>query len=672
MGNTSSLKLTNKIKAPIFNHDNTKYSSNDQTTEKLLCTAILEGNVNQLQKLINQGANLNYPCKNEFFPLGYACKHGNENLLEIVKMLVENGAELESLNQYDHTPMMSMMLNLNIAYTKQQTKIVKYLISKGANVNFRLPLTDDDFEDTPLAFATLCRLFDIVKLLLKNGAKISPPKHPGTPIIFIALAEGSFEIADLLLKFGADIDTLDHKDMTPLLYAIEYGKTEVVKSLIFRGADVNMRTPIKQMTPLGFAIVLGHLDIVKILHYEGASLYRSHKGWPLKYYAVKYGHTDVLNYFFEQGETVKVLEVFAGDPLFHIAMKKGHFEVAKCLIENEVPIDGVDQDFMTPLKISVKSGSLEMVKFLISKGANLDHKTCGKTALGLAIYNDQFEIATILIENGASVKYQHEGRNLVDIVMQKENYELAKLLVEKGSEFEPELYYKSLFEKSHFYMVKYFIQLETNNHIQKVDIFYVMFLYCLKIKRNWSKEFSVEFVNYLMENGFQINKKRGMSPIFASVMCEQYEIAKQLIKHGSNINVQEEDKDTALHQAVMIRNNKLCKLLLDYGANYEIRGESNLTPFEMAKIMGLDEIIDLIVEKMAPENQLKDGVHVSCIKVEDCVICYTPRKEVFMFHPCGHAKTCERCSLKIMHKSWYNPTCPVCRANITNVKKVFL
>ena len=671
MGNTNSLKLTKKVKASKLNHYDTKYYSNDQTTEELLCTTILEGNVKQLQKLIDQGANLNYPCKNEFFPLGYACKHGNENLLEIVKMLVENGAELESLNQFDLTPMMSMMVNLNIAHTKQQTKIMKYLISKGANVNFRSPMTDANFEDSPLAFATLYRLTDIVKLLLKNGAKISS-KHPGCPIILNALAEGDYEIADLLLEYGNDIDILDYKDMTPLLYAIRFGKTEIVKSLISRGADVNIKTPVKHWQPLGFAIVIGHLDIVKILHNEGASLIRGYRGRPLTYFAVKYGHINVLNYLFENGETVQVLETFDGEPLFHIAMKKGHFEIAKCLIEHELPIDAVDQHFMTPLKISVKIGSLEMVKFLISKGADVNHNTCGKTALGLAIYNEQFEIATILIENGASVQYQHIGRNLVDMVMEKENYELAKLLIAKGSEFEPEVYYKSLFEKSHFTMVKYFIQLETNNHIQKVDIFYVMFLYCLKIKRNWSKDYSVNFVNYLMTNGFQINKQRSMSPIYASVMCEQYEIAKLLIENGSDINVQEEDKNTALHQAVMIRNTELCKLLLDHGANYEIRGESNLTPLEMAKIMGLDEIIDLIVEKMAPENPPKDGGHVSCIKVEDCVICYTPRKEVFMFHPCGHAKTCERCALKIMHKSWYNPTCPVCRANITEVKKVYL
>ena len=151
----------------------------------------------------------------------------------------------------------------------------------------------------------------------------------------------------------------------------------------------------------------------------------------------------------------------------------------------------------------------------------------------------------------------------------------------------------------------------------------------------------------------------------------QDEIAKQLIKNGSKINYEEKERDSPLIQAIMIRNSELCKLLLNNGADYEIRGEAKLTPLELAKLMELDDIIDIIIEKMTPDKP--ECANVVSIMIDDCIICCAPRKQVFVFHPCGHAKTCERCSLKIIHKSdGVNPTCPVCRSGITDLKKIFL
>ena len=58
-------------------------------------------------------------------------------------------------------------------------------------------------------------------------------------------------------------------------------------------------------------------------------------------------------------------------------------------------------------------------------------------------------------------------------------------------------------------------------------------------------------------------------------------------------------------------------------------------------------------------------------KFEDCVICYSPRHEMFVMNPCGHAKTCEICCLKIMYLPQIGTTCPICSENVTSYVKAF-
>ena len=55
-------------------------------------------------------------------------------------------------------------------------------------------------------------------------------------------------------------------------------------------------------------------------------------------------------------------------------------------------------------------------------------------------------------------------------------------------------------------------------------------------------------------------------------------------------------------------------------------------------------------------------------ELEDCVVCKRIRNEIFMFTPCGHAQTCETCSLKIVHRG---SACPICRKIFTSYVKAY-
>ena len=93
--------------------------------------------------------------------------------------------------------------------------------------------------------------------------------------------------------------------------------------------------------------------------------------------------------------------------LAHECAQVGNIEILKYLLDNKhIEIDIVDEDGWTPLHYACNLSRHEVVKFLISRGANvnaLDYE--GKTPLSLVITDeDQRNIVITMIKNGALIK----------------------------------------------------------------------------------------------------------------------------------------------------------------------------------------------------------------------------------------------------------------------------
>ena len=100
--------------------------------------------------------------------------------LKIVKLLAENGANLDEKTNDGYTLLMN-------AVEKENSEIVDYLIKKGANVE----LANEKDGWTPLVYAIVRANFKIVKLLVDNGANInvlcSYEGNALTPLMFASM-----------------------------------------------------------------------------------------------------------------------------------------------------------------------------------------------------------------------------------------------------------------------------------------------------------------------------------------------------------------------------------------------------------------------------------------------------------------------------------------------------
>ncbi|MGL9731678.1 MAG: ankyrin repeat domain-containing protein [Wolbachia sp.] len=106
--------------------------------------------------------------------------------------------------------------------------------------------------------------------------------------------------------------------------------------------------------------------------------------------------------------TVKV-EDNHGQTLLHIAAKRGHLNVMKCLVNKGASTNTKDKYDNTPLHSAAYTGKLNIVKYLIIENNNINAKAnYGMTPLHLTAENGKLNIAKCLIEKDADVNARDE------------------------------------------------------------------------------------------------------------------------------------------------------------------------------------------------------------------------------------------------------------------------
>jgi ankyrin repeat protein len=122
--------------------------------------------------------------------------------IEIVKILIDAGAKLDLLSG-GYTSLMGACL-------RGQTKVVKYLINKGADINLQ-----NKNGETALMIASENMYSrkgkEILKFLIKKGAKLDLQNKEGNTALMTAYKWRRWEAVKLLIDGGATIDKYQYK-----------------------------------------------------------------------------------------------------------------------------------------------------------------------------------------------------------------------------------------------------------------------------------------------------------------------------------------------------------------------------------------------------------------------------------------------------------------------------
>jgi ankyrin repeat protein len=344
-----------------------------------LAVAAMMGNTAEVQRFLKEGANVNAKDDHGQTALILAVELGR---LEVVKLLLDEGADV------------NLGKPLMYAADKGNVEIARLLLDRGADVNAKGPF------GTALTKACEKDHRATASLLLDRGAEVNAKDQNDETPLMKACARGYKETAGLLLDRGAEVNAKDRFGHTPLMKAAKADHLHVVKFLLEKGADINVKNESGE-TPLMAAAGLGEFDIVELLLNKGAQLSaKDRDGRTALEHAASGNHRHVVDLLMSRG---------AKTNLAAAAMVGDTAEVQRFLKEG-VDVNAKDDHGKTALILAVKRGHTEAVKLLIENHADVNVKTSGETALDIAqrgldvAQRGSNEIYTVLRSNGAKTR----------------------------------------------------------------------------------------------------------------------------------------------------------------------------------------------------------------------------------------------------------------------------
>lgn len=316
-----------------------------------------------------------------------AAEEGN---LEKVKLMLAKGTDID-IEPGGHKGWTALMA----ASTYGETGIVKYLISKGANVKVKLK----DGETTLIQSAQNDENIEIVESLLKAGVEINAPTKNGLTALMRFAWMGQAEAVKLLLDAGADTKIKDENGWTAFYFACSHGNDEkIVKYLLDAGANPNEKD-VKGQTPLMWLGWGERTENFKALVAAKADVNTkdSDGRTPLMISSTRFFYEEI-RILLDAKADVQIKDkngwnalMYASASVFRREEIGAHgdgmivwlkaTQIIEELILVGIDVNAQNNDGETALMLAIKSGNAHFAETLLAKGANPNIKNKkGKTA----------------------------------------------------------------------------------------------------------------------------------------------------------------------------------------------------------------------------------------------------------------------------------------------------
>jgi ankyrin repeat protein len=561
-----------------------------------LMSASVSGNPDIVHLLLQNGAAVESRQYQGRTPLMLASKFG---YLDTVQLLLQHGANVNSRDNNGQTPLMIALQN-----GRQDT--VQLLLNNGAAVN-----SCDKDGWTPLMEAASRRGgLDSVQLLLQNGATVNSRDNEGYTALSLASVSGHLDTVRLLLQNGAAADIGGGENgFAPLHFASANKHLDVVQELLDHNATLDIRaTSLCGATPLHLASYSGELDVARFLIERGADMNsRDDRGRTPLHFTAQLGHLSIAQLLLHLGGNVYAPGAKVWSPPNVIsATSSGSSDVAQLLIQPDADLetrneygpitDFKDRDGCTPLHLAARNGHLDIVKLLVDSNADINTRDADdETPLDAAVTNGKLEVASFLaglmgveleamdyskfklpriLSATATLGTNSESRNLEPDVMESSpsggSSEHATILdAEKTALF-------AASEEGNLNMVRSLLSRGANvneqDHGRKETPLHAA-----------SRNGRLEVVKLLIQHGADVNSRDrlGRVPLHRATVAGHLDVVRVLLDQGADVNAAMPELWTSVHNAAVTGRLDIVELLLERGANVHLRTNQGMTPYEV-------------------------------------------------------------------------------------------
>jgi len=375
---------------------------------------------------------------------------------EVVKVLLENGADIHARNEYGWTALMwAAAMNPN-------SGVAKALLEAGADVNAK-----EKDGKTALFYAVGK---NSIKVLLAGGADIDARDKDGKTALMYAAGKDNAnpEVVKALLENGADVHARDKDGKTALMWAANNLKPKRVKMLLEGGANVRavdkeghnaiwwaqqkgsiapQKIIIQLLEKYAFLELCEHGtvdEVRKALDSGSNANARDTEGkTALMWAASRNSNPEVVKTLLESGADIHAREnTFGRTALMEAAGKNTNPEVVKVLLKGKADIHARTKwgrmGVTALMHAAAVNPNPEVVKVLLASGADIHarDKDGVTTLMWAAGFNSNLEVVKVLLEAGVDVnaKEKYGGTALMYAAEWNSNPEMVKMLLEAGAD----------------------------------------------------------------------------------------------------------------------------------------------------------------------------------------------------------------------------------------------
>lgn len=432
----------------------------------------------------------------------------------------------------------------------QREKSAKFLLEHGVDKN-------STYKDKQVLFNAVENHFseDFIKYLIlidcdKNYFKDSfTSSTANNPYIYARVFRSEFYSKELISLLKPD----DYKDAKYASFYLKYKLYDELIAVIQNSDDisffekensVNYLENLVSMSPSNIDLSkeqeIKRFEVIKLLITKGADLGKSSENSKNSFEHIVFEHhllKEIVTFALTSPNSNKKYFIKERNthwtPLFG-AISTKNIEAIDILLKNEVDINYIDENGLDTFYLAVYSGQIDVAKKLILAGFKLNLEPKGtRQPLAIAVLNNDIKMLEYLQTLGYDINKELFGRkNLLEFAITNPNKDINR---EKQPLF------------INLEMYKYLI----NTFKEKLNNPKETGYHNLLLAKSGKDSF--EAFKYLLQMGVDVNKYNdSYSPLQFINYYDEYVIPKIeiLLKQKININHQDKDGDTPLHQFV--------------------------------------------------------------------------------------------------------------------------
>ena len=383
-----------------------------------LIEASKKGDIDQVIKLLDQKAEINFLFSKDRTPLMYAAMNG---YTELVEKLISAGAKIDLTDKYGKTALIFAIENKHI---ETALSLIKNQASFKTAIEYQ--------GVSPLVSAVHSQKEEMVQILVDNGVNNYSENNNGENELTLAVMGGNEKIVNILLNSIHNPMSLNKY----LMLALKMEHTNIMKILIDKGG-IDINRPVKyggvQTTFLIEALLSGNTQNLLLLLNKNADINgKNLKGETALMIAFKTGNTKNAMILIDRGADILGIDN-KGEDIIDIIIKNGLSSALEALIDRGINIIEFHINKEPRLITAAKYSNKEIMQKLLDFGVDIDETFEGETAVMFALKTGNIENLLFLIDRGADIKLENnKAEDLIDIVIKQDSIEALEILAHKG------------------------------------------------------------------------------------------------------------------------------------------------------------------------------------------------------------------------------------------------